>query len=58
MGGSDQWGNIVSGVELIRRTDGKQAFGLTTPLITTACGAKMGKTARGAVWLRPERLSA
>ena len=57
MGGSDQWGNIVSGVELIRRTDGKQAFGLTTPLITNSSGAKMGKTARGAVWLRPERLS-
>ncbi|HYZ63740.1 MAG TPA: tyrosine--tRNA ligase [Acetobacteraceae bacterium] len=56
-GGSDQWGNIVSGVELNRRTDGRQAFGLTTPLITTASGAKMGKTARGAVWLRPERLS-
>ena len=58
MGGSDQWGNIVSGAELIRRTEGRQAFGLTTPLITTASGAKMGKTARGAVWLRPERLSA
>ncbi len=58
MGGSDQWGNIVSGVELIRRTDGKQAFGLTTPLITTASGAKMGKTARGAVWLAADRLSA
>ena len=57
MGGSDQWGNIVSGVELIRRTDGVQAFGLTTPLITTAAGAKMGKTARGAVWLRADRLS-
>ncbi len=57
MGGSDQWGNIVSGVELTRRTDGKPAFGLTTPLITTASGVKMGKTARGAVWLRPERLS-
>ncbi|GAC1339288.1 MAG: tyrosine--tRNA ligase [Acetobacteraceae bacterium] len=57
MGGSDQWGNIVSGAELIRRTDGRQAFGLTTPLITTAGGAKMGKTAKGAVWLRPERLS-
>ena len=56
MGGSDQWGNIVSGVELIRRTDGSQAFGLTTPLITTASGAKMGKTARGAVWLRADRL--
>jgi tyrosyl-tRNA synthetase len=56
-GGSDQWGNIVSGVELNRRTDARQAFGLTTPLITTSSGAKMGKTARGAVWLRPERLS-
>ena len=57
MGGSDQWGNIVSGVELVRRTDGRQVFGLTTPLITTAGGAKMGKTARGAVWLRADRLS-
>ena len=56
MGGSDQWGNIVSGAELIRRTDGKQAFGLTTPLITTSSGAKMGKSAAGAIWLRPERL--
>ncbi len=56
MGGSDQWGNIVSGMELIRRTDGVQAFGLTTPLIATASGAKMGKTARGAVWLRADRL--
>jgi tyrosyl-tRNA synthetase len=58
MGGSDQWGNIVSGVELVRRSDGAQVFGLTTLLITTASGAKMGKTARGAVWLSPERLSA
>ncbi len=58
MGGSDQWGNIVSGAELIRRTDGKQGFGLTTPLLTTASGAKMGKSASGAVWLRPERLGA
>ena len=57
MGGSDQWGNIVNGVELGRRIDGKQLFGLTTPLITTASGAKMGKTAAGAVWLDPERLS-
>jgi tyrosyl-tRNA synthetase len=57
MGGSDQWGNIVSGVELVRRSDGAQVFGLTTPLITTASGAKMGKTARGAVWLAPEKLS-
>jgi tyrosyl-tRNA synthetase len=58
MGGSDQWGNIVNGVELIRRVDGKEAFGLTVPLLTTASGAKMGKTAQGAVWLNAERLSA
>lgn len=57
MGGSDQWGNIVQGMELIRRTDGKTAFGLTTPLITTASGAKMGKTAGGAVWLSAEKRS-
>jgi tyrosyl-tRNA synthetase len=57
MGGSDQWGNIVAGMELIRRTDGVQAFGLTTPLITTASGAKMGKSVSGAVWLRGDRLS-
>jgi tyrosyl-tRNA synthetase len=57
MGGSDQWGNIVSGVELVRRTDGQSVFGLTTPLITTASGAKMGKTARGAMWLTADRLS-
>jgi len=57
MGGSDQWGNIVSGIDLVRRTDGKQVFGLTTPLITTSSGAKMGKTARGAVWLAADRLS-
>lgn len=57
MGGSDQWGNIVSGVELVRRTDGAGVFGLTTPLITTAGGAKMGKTARGAIWLTADRLS-
>ena len=56
MGGSDQWGNIVSGVELVRRTEGKQTWGLTTPLIETASGAKMGKTARGAVWLTADRL--
>ncbi len=58
MGGSDQWGNIVSGVDLVRRTDQRAVFGLTTPLITTASGGKMGKTARGAVWLTPERLGA
>ncbi len=57
MGGSDQWGNIVSGVELVRRTEGRQVFGLTTPLITTSSGAKMGKTARGAIWLAAGRLS-
>ena len=57
MGGSDQWGNIVSGVELVRRTEGRGVFGLTTPLITTSSGVKMGKTARGAVWLAPDRLS-
>jgi tyrosyl-tRNA synthetase len=51
MGGSDQWGNIVMGCDLIRRLDGAEAHGLTTPLITTASGAKMGKTAQGAVWL-------
>jgi tyrosyl-tRNA synthetase len=57
MGGSDQWGNIVSGADLVRRTEGKPAFGLTTPLITSASGAKMGKTARGAIWLTADRLS-
>ena len=57
IGGSDQWGNIVSGMELTRRTDGKPVFGLTTPLITTASGAKMGKTAQGAMWLTEDRLS-
>ena len=57
MGGSDQWGNIVNGVELARRVDGKETFGLTTPLLTTSSGAKMGKTAAGAVWLNDEQLS-
>jgi len=57
MGGSDQWGNIVNGVELGRRLSNAELFGLTSPLITTASGAKMGKTAAGAVWLKPERLS-
>ncbi|MCX7686242.1 MAG: tyrosine--tRNA ligase [Acetobacteraceae bacterium] len=57
MGGSDQWGNIVMGADLIRRVEGQEAFGLTTPLLTTASGAKMGKTAAGAVWLNPDRLS-
>ncbi|MEX0922977.1 MAG: tyrosine--tRNA ligase [Rhodovibrionaceae bacterium] len=58
MGGSDQWGNIVNGIDLARRVEGTELFGLTTPLITTASGAKMGKTASGAVWLNAERLSA
>ncbi len=57
LGGSDQWGNIVNGVELARRVDGTEVFGLTTPLITTADGAKMGKTASGAVWLNENQLS-
>jgi tyrosyl-tRNA synthetase len=57
MGGSDQWGNIVNGIELARRIDGHQLFGLTTPLLTTSAGAKMGKTAGGAVWLNADRLS-
>jgi tyrosyl-tRNA synthetase len=57
IGGSDQWGNIVCGIELTRRTDAAQVFGLTTPLITTASGAKMGKSAQGAVWLTADRLS-
>ncbi|MCL6682465.1 tyrosine--tRNA ligase [Sphingomonas alba] len=57
MGGSDQWGNIVNGIELSRRIDGTEVYGVTTPLVTTADGAKMGKTARGAVWLNAEQLS-
>jgi tyrosyl-tRNA synthetase len=57
MGGSDQWGNIINGVELIRRMEGKQAFGLTTPLLATASGEKMGKSVGGAVWLNADRLS-
>jgi len=56
MGGSDQWGNIVNGIELARRIDGRHLFALTTPLITTASGQKMGKTAAGAVWLNADRL--
>jgi tyrosyl-tRNA synthetase len=57
LGGSDQWGNIVMGVELGRRVADVTLFGITTPLITTSTGAKMGKTAQGAVWLSPERLA-
>ena len=58
IGGSDQWGNIVGGVELGRRTEGRALFGLTTPLIATASGVKMGKSVGGAVWLNAEKLSA
>ena len=58
MGGSDQWGNIVNGVDLTRRVEGATVFGLTSPLLTTADGKKMGKTAAGAVWLNAEMLSA
>ncbi len=58
MGGSDQWGNIINGVELGRRMDGTELFGVTTPLLTTADGAKMGKTAAGAVWLNEDQLPA
>ncbi len=57
MGGSDQWGNIVAGVELGRRADDRELYGLTTPLLTTGSGAKMGKTAQGAVWLNDDLLS-
>ncbi|MBN8830441.1 MAG: tyrosine--tRNA ligase [Sphingomonadales bacterium] len=57
MGGSDQWGNIVNGIELSRRVDGTEVFGVTTPLITTADGGKMGKTMAGAVWLNEAMLS-
>jgi len=58
MGGSDQWGNIINGVELTRRVSGKEVFGLTVPLLTTSDGKKMGKTANGAVWLNDDMLSA
>ena len=58
MGGSDQWGNIVGGADLARRVDGRDLFGLTTPLLTTSSGAKMGKTAVGAVWLNDDMMSA
>ena len=57
LGGSDQWGNIVSGIDLTRRVDSQEVFGLTSPLITTSSGAKMGKSANGAIWLNEERLS-
>src|SRR3546814_3906088 len=54
MGGSDQWGNIVNGIELARRVDSTEVYGVTTPLITTAAGSKMGKTMSGAVWLNDD----
>ena len=57
MGGSDQWGNIISGVDLIRRINKQDAFGITSPLITNSDGAKMGKTADGAIWLNKEKIS-
>lgn len=57
IGGADQWGNIINGVELVRRVERKTVFGLTTPLITTSSGAKMGKTSQGAVWLNADKLS-
>ena len=57
MGGSDQWGNIVTGLDLIRKSTSKQAYGLTSPLLTTSSGTKMGKTADGAVWLNSDQLS-
>src|SRR4030043_1113102 len=57
MGGSDQWGNIVAGIDLIRRLEGEQAYGITFPLIMTADGGKIGKTEKGAVWLDPEKTS-
>ena len=57
IGGSDQWGNIVNGTDLIKRKNKKQAYGLTTPLITLSSGAKMGKTEKGAIWLNKEMLS-
>ena len=57
MGGSDQWGNIVSGIELVKKERNCQVYGLTSPLITTASGKKMGKTADGAVWLSDEKFS-
>src|SRR5690606_15820004 len=57
LAGSDQWGNIINGIELARRVDGLEVYGLTTPLLTTVDGQKMGKTANGAVWLNEEKLS-
>ncbi|MDF8354606.1 tyrosine--tRNA ligase [Ensifer adhaerens] len=57
LGGGDQWGNIVGGVDLLRRIEGAEVFGMTTPLLTTASGVKMGKTAAGAVWVNEDRLS-
>src|SRR5262249_31100890 len=58
MGGSDQWGNITAGIELIRRVEGRAAFGVTLPLVTKTDGSKFGKTESGTIWLDPERTSA
>jgi tyrosyl-tRNA synthetase len=58
MGGDDQWANIISGTDLIRRVERKDAFGWTYPLLTTSSGKKMGKTEKGALWLDPKRTSA
>ena len=57
MGGSDQWGNIITGLELIRKKLSRQAFGFTSPLLTTSSGTKMGKSANGAIWLNEDQLS-
>ena len=57
MGGSDQWGNIVTGIDLVRKASSKHVFGLTSPLLTTSSGSKMGKTANGAIWLNNDQLS-
>ena len=57
MGGSDQWGNIITGLDLVKKATSKQAYGLTSPLLTTSSGSKMGKTANGAVWLNNDQLS-
>ena len=57
MGGSDQWGNILNGIELTRRINGNKLFGLTSPLLTNSAGQKMGKSSNGAIWLNEENLS-
>ena len=57
MGGSDQWGNIITGLDLVKKVTSKQSYGLTSPLLTTSSGSKMGKTANGAIWLNQDQLS-